>query len=251
MNYFSTPKMQLIVFLSLIALTSVLQEKNLILFVFILIAVLTVFISDIIFIKVRKIQPFFLSAAIVSGLIIGLLLSPHLPWYQMIFAGVLASLGKNFIRLNGRHIFNPAALALFLVALIFHTSISWWGPAAAFLVFLLGPGYVSIIRLQRYWIVISFFIIYILITALLQISHVGFDMRPVLLNTLFNPATIFFSLVMLPEPMTTPNNHVRQILFGTFVALVAMGTGFIPFISIPDPLITGLLIGNLVFFEFR
>lgn len=231
------------ILLILIAISAAVFEKRLLPFQMIGLAVLTAVSVDMALIRLRRIKPFLPSAAVVSGLIIGLLSAPTLPWYHTVAAAVMAMAGKNFLRFGRRHIFNPAALGLFIAGLLFNNPISWWGTSfqilspnpVSFLLFLilLSPGYVSMLRLRRYRILLGFFAVHTLLMG---------SLRP-----LFDPTSLFFGLVMLPEPMTTPNNHSRQLLFGAFVAAVAAAGGFIHSGVGLDPLITGLLVGNLVF----
>lgn len=241
--YLRIPKIQTIVLLILIASSAILFQKQFLSFWIIGLAVLTAAFADIALIKLRGLKPFFPSAAIVSGLIIGLLSAPTLPWYQLVLASAAAILSKNFLRSGKRHIFNPAALGLFSAALIFNNPISWWGASFQILsaktvsvllfLVLLSPGYVSMLRLRRERILLGFFAAHTLLTG---------NLRPLL-----DPTTLFFALVMLPEPMTSPALPLRQFLFGAAAAGGAYLTGFIPAGFIIDPLIAGLLIANLLF----
>lgn len=261
LNLLRISKMQMAIFLFLIAISAVLFERRLFPFQMIGLAVLIAVSTDMVLIRLRKVEPFLPSAAIVSGLIIGLLSGPTLPWYHTVIAAVVAMAGKNFLRYSNKHIFNPAASGLFIAGLLFMHSVSWWGVSfqtlhispvsLLFLLILLSPCYVSMIRMRRYKILISFFAVYVLFVGTLQLFQHTLNFKNLLLGTVFDPTTIFFSLVMLPEPMTTPNNHSRQLLFGAFVATVAALIGLIHFSFTPDPLITGLLVGNLLFFRFR
>lgn len=237
------PKIQMAILLILIAISAVLFGKQPSSLQTIGLAVLTAVSVDMALIRLRRIEPFPPNAAMVSGLIIGLLSAPTLPWYHTVAAAVMAMLGKNFLRYKNRHIFNPAAFGLFMAGLLFMHSVSWWGvsfqtpqinPVSVLLfLILLSPGYVSMIRLRRYKILVGFLAAQVLLTGSLQ--------------PLFDPTSLFFGLVILPEPMTSPNNHSRQLLFGVFVASVAAAGGFIHSGVGLDPLLTGLLVGNLVF----
>lgn len=221
--------------------------------------VLSAVAIDYLLTAVRHIPPFLFSAAMVSGLIIGLIFSRQLVWYEVLAAIALGVINKNFLRIGNRHIFNPAAFGVVTAGFIFHRSVSWWGAsfqtypltfvALAALLILLSPGYVSMIRLQRFRITASFFLVYMLAVGCTQLFRHAFDLYTILLNTLLNPATLFFSVVMLPEPMTTPNTHTRQFLFGASVALISTATGFVGSFFIPDPLLVGLLISNALFFS--
>lgn len=235
------PKRLMIVFLSLIAISAMIFKRDITYLAVIVLAIASTYISDSIFIRIRKIEPFPLYASLVTGLIIGLVTAPTLPIYFAPLAATIGMAGKNFIRANNRHIFNPAGLGVLSVSLIFGKEISWWGVtwqrlnfdviSILTLVILLGPAVVSVFIMRRYKIVFSFLIVYFL--TLLLIFHIGIR---------FDPTVLFFSIVMLPEPMTTPNYPVRQLFFGPFVAIGAL---------IGGSLIGGLLAGNLIFYSFN
>ena len=93
---FKTPKMQMVVTLSAIWLTSWFHAGEIkSLFLLVLSLVVTIG-SDLLFARLRGKPLLFPSAAIVSGIIIALLTSPNLPWYQILLPGVLAMWSKNF-----------------------------------------------------------------------------------------------------------------------------------------------------------
>jgi len=260
-TYLSTAKVQMSCFLFIIAITAFFKYHSLEAAKTLLVAVSTTVLFDLLLIKLRKITFFFPSASLVSGLIIGLLVSPKLPLYEVGLTSAIAMLGKNFLRINNRHIFNPASFGLFIVSFVFTHNVSWWGASfqiasanflSLFIFFiLLTPGYISMIRMKRYRITISFFITYILLFGIFQFSHHLFNMPSIIRTIILDPTTLFFSLVMLPEPMTSPNNHTRQLLFGFSVAFFAALSSFLSLLSLPDPFIFGLLINNFLFFKFR
>lgn len=249
-----TPKAQMAIALFLIFLSAYFEFRSVQSLISFVTIVFSTVISDFIFLRIRGIKLFFPSAAIVSGIIIALLTLPVLPFYIGISIGILAMFSKNFIRIENKHIFNPAGFGLLAGALIFSQTISWWavswqGKLLVTFGVLLLPGIISLIRLKRFQI-FSFLAFYALLNFLLL------KQQP-LTGTFIDATLIFFSLVMLPEPMTTPNNHFRQIIFGIFVAAAAF------LISSPlvvtrvniaaffDPLIFSLLLGNLIFFKFK
>jgi len=232
MTVFKTPKMQMAVYLMAIWLTSFLyigETRPLSLLILSLVVTIG---SDFLFARLRGKPFFFPSAAIVSGIIIALLVSPDSPWYQFFLIGLLAMGSKNFVRVGDRHIFNPAAFGLLLGGIILGQNTSWWGVSwqqlsiypLAFVV-LLMPFLVSALQMRRYFIQLAFLFV-------LAFSKVA----------LLDPGLLFFVAVMLPEPMTTPTRPTRQLIFGAGVALLSL----IPF---PDLLLVALLISNVLFFK--
>lgn len=247
----ATPKIQMAIALMAIFLTSLLHTGDTSLLFLLSLSIIATVAWDFSFLKLRGQSLYFPSAAIVSAIIIALLLPPNLPWYQTLLPGFIAMLSKNWLRHQNRPILNPAAFGLFISGLLFESVTSWWGVSfqtleinpvsVLFFLTILSPGYVSMIRLRRYKIIISFLTAHILLSGNLRLFP----------HSLFDPTTLFFGLVMLPEPMTTPNSHSRQFLFGAFVATIAALIGFMHSSFTPDPFITGLLVGNLLFFRFR
>lgn len=259
------PKIQLVLFLLLVYVSAFATNFSLQLIFHLGLVLGSVVIFDYLFLTFRKIKPFLLSAALVSGLIIALLTDPSLPFYQIILICVLAMFSKNFIRIGNNHIFNPAGFGLLLGGIIFSFTVSWWGvsyqrlfPASIIslilFMILISPGWVSVIRMKRFKIIIPFVLLYSLVLLLIT-GQFDFEL---LSNTLIDPTALFFALVMLPEPMTTPNKPLMQLVFGSFVALAAVivslplfNTQFLGFNLILDPLIWGLLLGNFMFFKFK
>lgn len=259
------PKIQFSLLLFLIYLSSFLINPSVQLVFHLLLVVGSVIFFDYLFLKMRKIQPFLLSAAVVTGLIVTLLSDPSISIYQTILICAFAMLSKNFVRIRNSHIFNPAGFGLFFGGIIFNFTVSWWGVSyqrlfpinlMSFILFLMlvAPGWISAIRMKRYNIIFPFILFYSLLLLIL-IRQFNFEF---LTNTLIDPTVLFFALVMLPEPMTTPNKIFKQLLFGVFVAITAVIVS-LPLFNIPffgfnlvsDPLIFALLLGNLIFFKFK
>lgn len=233
------PKVQMFLALFLIFLTGFVVHYRNYLFVetYILSVGFTV-LCDLIFLKARKIGPFPVYAALVTGSIIALIISPNIMWYQLFLVCALAMASKNFIRFDKRHVFNPAAFGVFFSHIFFGQIVSWWGVSwfnlSALVLILLLPVYVSGYKMRRWKIITSFLIIYYLFTM----SN----------GLIFDPTVLFFAIVMLPEPMTTPIRNNPQILFGVFVAIISR---FLNFQLLPDVFLPALLVGNLLFFRWK
>lgn len=256
-EFLRTPKIQLsICLLSIYAIALISNFSYQVLLLLAIVLASSIF-SDFLFLKIRKKKLFFPSAAIVTSIIIVLLLDPALPIYIGSIAAVSAMFSKNFLRL-GRHIFNPAAFGLLFISIIFYKTISWWAPGELFalsikfpflFLILLSPFLVSGLRMKKYFITLSFLIFYVLG------SIVFFRSANNILSLVFDPTIIFFSLVMITEPMTTPHSRKNQILFGLFIAFLAIFSSRIiyqiPMLKTLDPLIFALILGNLIFFKNR
>lgn len=212
---------------------------------------------DLIFMFTRKRAVFIPYAAIATALIIALLIDPRASWYQVALVSAVAMGTKNFLRVSGRHIFNPAGVGLFMGGIIFNRYVSWWGVSfqniaqfsfqniVLFFILLL-PVLVSGFRLRRFYSISVFIITHTIFSIIFPFtfSIASFFSR------LFDPTTIFFAIVMLPEPMTSPANPKKQVFFGLTVAILAQllssHAGLLP-----DLFISALLIANLGFLGYR
>ena len=263
------PKFQLGTLLSLIFLSAIIYTQSFTPIATLFIAVIATVAADLIFIKARKQNLFFPSAALVTAFIIALLTDPKLPWYDIALSGMAAMASKHFLRFSGRHVFNPAAFGLFTSSLLFNHNVSWWAVSfqqffifhlSSFIYFLIliSPILISAVRMRRFRIILAFLFIYTILTTLILSANQLVTTNYSLLTTILDPTILFFALVMRPEPMTSPNNHNRQFLFGISVALLTIvlslpivNSQFLIFNFPSDPLTFSLLIGNLLFFRFR
>lgn len=259
------PKVQLILTLVIIFLSTLLEQLFFANFVLVLTALFFTVCFDLLFTYIRRKKLFVPFAAIVSGLIIGMLVDSSASWYELTFIAIFAMGIKNFLRITNRHLVNPAASGLVLGSIFFHQHVAWWAVSfqnitqftlshgIAFLL-LLFPLFVSGYTLHRYVTSLSFLILYALGIPLIAAS---FSLQSIA-SMLVDPTVVFFAIVMLPEPMTSPVNKKRQLLYGLCVAVLTLFFSF-PTISnllqvkglLPDPLLMALLLGNLLFFKFR
>ncbi len=216
---------------------------------------------DIIFAYIRRRKFFLPYAGMVTGLIITLIIDPSAIWYQILIICAAAIGIKNFLRIGGRHILNPAASGLMVGWVLFRLNPSWWGPTTfsgsegvglniALYCLLALIALISCVRYKKYYAVITYLLGYILLSFFMN----GLSASS-LLKIIESPGTLFYALLMLPEPMTSPVKRERQAMYGGLIALISVmfvfaaskyGIG-----DLPDYSITALLIGNILFFKFR
>lgn len=265
-SFLQIPKVQLNLTLFLIYLTTIKQypvEQSLFLLFF---SLLSTIFFDLLYTWVRKKELFLPWAAITTGLIIALIINPNARWYQIIITCAIAMGIKNFVRFSGRHIFNPAASGLLVAGLLFHQYVAWWGVSfqnitttfslqtLVLYVVLLLPSSISGFSLRRYSTILTFII---LNTLFAHVFTFTFSLQS-FISRMLDPTVIFFSTVMLSEPMTSPVNPTRQILFGAAVACIALIFSYPPISRLlfndgllPDLFIPALLLGNILFFRHR
>jgi Na+-translocating ferredoxin:NAD+ oxidoreductase RnfD subunit len=258
------PRIQLILLLSLLFLITMFHLEIGTSIMLLIFSVGGAALFDCLFAKIKKQELRIPYSGIITGLILALIIDPTASWWQILVIAAAATGIKDFLRIGDRHIFNPAASGLMVGFLLFGLNPSWWGPTPygfgklhpadlAVAVSVAAFGYVSLWRYKRYFNVVSFLVVSIILQiVLLATSPVN------AIQALINPGSLFFALVMLPEPMTTPVKKLRQVLFGTFVAffnigaIYAMVNGLLPaFSNFPDTSLIALLLANLLFFKFR
>ena len=177
----------------------------------------------------RKLRP--PSSAVISGLIIALVLQPGVLWYVPVFAALAAIGSKYLLRIDGRHIFNPAAFGLMLSAIIFGVYFFWWGAPGTTLVILLGSAIT--LRYRRLHLILPFLSLQLLI---MTVYYGSLSVAALMVN-------YFFVFVMLIEPKTSPVKKRGRIIYGLSAAILISALVMLdaPF----DPWIGGLLAANL------
>ncbi len=164
---------------------------------------------------------------LITGLIIGLLLTPE-PLFAF-FAAAIAIASKYIIRIRKRNVFNPAAFALFILS-IFGITTAWWGVLHWIVVPL---GLLVAYKIRRLETSFSFLLVYFL--AIYAIKG-AFPLE--------DYTAYFFAFVMVLEPMTSPFTRKGKLIFGPAVAILGV---FLPlFVNVPVNLFLGsLLLMNL------
>ena len=172
-------------------------------------------------------------------------------------AAAIAIGSKFLIRIRGKHVFNPANLAL--VSLMLLSDQAWvssgqWGSAAIGAFTLACLGFLVLTRAKRAETTIAFLLIY---GAMLcgRALWLG-DPLAIPLHQLQNGALLIFAFFMISDPKTTPDAAVGRVLYAAIVAAVAFTIQFIYYepngpilaliISAPTvPLIDRLMRGRL------
>lgn len=209
-------------------------------------AVVAAMLVDAPILRWRKGKWVFPDGALLTGFFVGMILSPHEPWYV---AGITAAVGvasKYVVRVHKANVFNPAALALVATFYVFDTGQSWWGaltdvsPIA--LVLLIGTGVFVADRIKKMPSALAFLgCYYLLVTAT---AFIG-DPRHVaeLYRTPDLHAALFFAFFMVTDPPTSPPKGREQVIYGVITAVI--GYSVFEFIGAAYFLLAGLLVANV------
>lgn len=166
--------------------------------------------STILFFKNKKIS--ITDSSIISGLIIGYVLSSDNPWWIFILASLLAICSRHLIHFNKKHLFNPAAFGIFLTVIFFGASTQWKGTYLWYILLPFGLYFIS--KIQKLEVLIGY--------ALTALSLFGIQavMQKTPLFNMFGYLSYFYIFIMMIEPKTTPVKPPGKFIFGIGVAVL-------------------------------
>jgi len=168
----------------------------------------------------------------ITALILALIITPAASLFDANFfilafwASALAMASKYILAIGKKHIFNPAAIAVVITALILNQSASWWVGTVYMLPFTLIGGFLVARKIQRLdlvWSAVGTSLLVILGLSLFKGGNVFALGWTVLVST----PLIFFATIMLTEPLTTPGTKLTRIFYGMFAGVL-----FVPNIHI-------------------
>lgn len=143
-------------------------------------------------------------------------------------AALIAIGSKFLVRIRGKHVFNPANVAL--VSMMMLTDHAWvssgqWGSAAIGAFALACLGFLVLTRARRAETTIAFIAFY---GALVfgRALWLG-DPLTIPVHQLQNGALLIFAFFMISDPKTTPDTAPGRVLFAMFVATVAFVIQFV------------------------
>ncbi|MCX5657344.1 MAG: RnfABCDGE type electron transport complex subunit D [Candidatus Omnitrophica bacterium] len=207
---FKSVKTRLIFYLLFFAVFLAVKDKNFIFLFATLIAVISALTVEAIVLYLRTKVFQITESAIITGLIIGFVLSSNEAWWKIVFIAAIAVLSKYFIRFQKKHIFNPAAFGLFLTIVFLGVSTQWKG---TYLWYILLPfGFYFAQKAKKVEIIVG----YTLISLLLFGIQAGLHKVP--LWNIFGYFNYFYIFIMVIEPKTTPVRALGKYLFGACTA---------------------------------
>jgi Na+-translocating ferredoxin:NAD+ oxidoreductase RnfD subunit len=196
--------------------------------------------------RAREREWTFPDGALLSGLFVAMILSPHEPWYVGAVTSVVAIASKYLARVGKANVFNPAALALVATFYVFDTGQSWWGALAELppvaLVLLFATGIFITRRVNKSAAVVAFLGCYYLLFTIT--AFVG---NPARVSELYRApdlhAALFFAFFMVSDPPTSPPKPRDQIVFGAITAIASYAV--FELLGAAYFLLAGLLVANV------
>ena len=177
--------------------------------------------------KIARLDRFDPLSAVITSLSLTLLLRTD--WVVIAALAACIAIGSKFlIRVRGKHVFNPANVAI--VTLMVVSDHAWissgqWGSAAIGAFALACMGFIVLTRAKRAETTIGFLGFY----ALLLFGRAVWlgDPLQIPIHQLQNGALLIFAFFMISDPKTTPNTRAGRILFAVLVAVIAFVIQFV------------------------
>jgi ferredoxin-NADP reductase/Na+-translocating ferredoxin:NAD+ oxidoreductase RnfD subunit len=186
-----------------------------------------------------------MESSLITSLILFLILGPAssiISALVLVLAGAISSASKFILARDGKHIFNPAALAAAVLSLTGLGATTWWVGSTMMWPFTLLLGLAVVRKIRRF----PLFITFILVSTVVQYVLFVHAHQPVVIgmkHALLASPLIFLATIMLTEPATMPPRRNLQIVFAAIVAVLYITAWKVgPFIIYPE---VALLIGNI------
>ena len=210
---FRSIKVQINLFLAAFALYLYLKEPRLTLLAGFFWAILFAVLIEgaFLFHNTKKFQ--IAESALTSGLIIGYVLSAESSWWMFLCVAIFSVGLKRVLRFRGKNLLNPAALGIFLAALLLKGTTEWKGAYEWYI--LIPAGLYMVHKIKKMEIVWG----YLGMSLALFIPQALLQGAP--LSGIPGYFNLFFVFIMLIEPKTTPPTFWPKIAFGAGVALLA------------------------------
>jgi glycine betaine catabolism B len=191
-----------------------------------------------------------LSSTVITALLLLFIFTPSidvLPLVGLALAAFLAVVTKYLLAWRGRHIFNPAAAAAFIVGMpgLPFGFATWWVGTTPLVPIAAIAALTILFRTRRLWLGGAYLATVLVVWQIrgLMTGTAGLDSLTLPLLSL---PTVFFAGFMLSEPLTLPPRRWQQLAEAVLVGLISsIAFTFGPLYSSPQ---LALLIGNLLAF---
>ncbi len=205
-------KTQLIIFLCGFALYLSFRDKDAVFLLTTFIAVISAIGAESAFLFLRNKKITVTGSSIISGLIVGYVLSSGNPWWIFLLASLLAICSKHLLHIQKKHLFNPAAFGIFMTVIFFGASTQWKGTYMWYILMLFGFYFVY--KINKLEVIIGYGL------AFLALFGIQAIMQKIPLLNIFGYLSYFYIFIMLIEPKTTPIKPLGKLIFGTGVAVL-------------------------------
>jgi Na+-transporting NADH:ubiquinone oxidoreductase subunit NqrB len=138
-------------------------------------------------------------------------------------AAFISIASKFLLRIKGKHIFNPSALAI--VSTILLTGKAWfspgqWGSSTVILFGVCCLGVIVTTRVQKLDTSLAFLITFAALLFTRQVIYLGWPMD-FFIQSISTGSLLLFSFFMITDPKTTPDHFTARVLWSVLVAVVS------------------------------
>ncbi|MGB4957477.1 MAG: FAD-binding oxidoreductase [Candidatus Saccharimonas sp.] len=181
-----------------------------------------------------------ISSAYITALILILLCTPTLDGITLLEYALIATIAqasKFVLAYKGRHIFNPAAIGIFIAGLLEVGYATWWIGSPTFVWAVAIAGFLVLYKTRELSLGATYVATSLVVLAIVGVSP---------LTALLSWPVLFFAGFMLSEPLTLPPKRWQRLMLAVVVALAAsVPYSLGPLHSSP---ILALVIGNILAF---
>jgi enediyne biosynthesis protein E5 len=181
-------------------------------------AILGALLTQIVCARLSGSQRIDLRSPLITGLSLSLLLRANAPWLPAL-AGVAAIASKFVLRIDGRHIFNPAGFAIVLLLALSNgvwISPGQWGASLWLAALLMFLAMVVLQAAQRADIALFFLGAHAAL-LLARALWLG-DPLVIPLHQMQSGSLLIFAFFMISDPKTTPDSRAGRLFFALAVA---------------------------------
>jgi Na+-transporting NADH:ubiquinone oxidoreductase subunit NqrB len=181
----------------------------------------TCLLTQVFWIKVRRVPWHSIKSALVSSLGLCLLLKTNLLTTTVI-AGLLTISSKFILQFDRKHIFNPVNFGI--VATVMLTGDAWvspgqWGSSFTTLFFVTAAGLMVLLRCGRIDVSVAFLLSYFGLEFVRNVLWLGWPIDH-FTHMVTNGALLLFTFFMITDPVTTPSHDRARIAWAVIVGLI-------------------------------
>ncbi|MDQ3110073.1 MAG: RnfABCDGE type electron transport complex subunit D [Bacteroidota bacterium] len=159
-----------------------------------------------------------LKSALITAFSLCLMLAANSTW-TFILAAVLGISSKFFIKINGKHIFNPANFGIMITLMI--TGDAWispgqWGSNALLLMLVGCTGLVVLLKVKRLDTAFAFLIAFLGLSFIRNILYLGWPLD-FFWHQFSTGSLLLFTFFMITDPMSTPSSRPARIIWALLV----------------------------------
>jgi len=173
------------------------------------------------FLRILNIKEVGYLSAIITCTGLSLLVRSNTLWVHPALA-IIVNSSKFIIRIDGKHLFNPAMLGVILGLNIFPStwiSPNQWGYEFHIITWIIFFG--MIVSGKSGNLIISFSFLFFFVGLLtIRITYYGYRWE-VLYHQLTNGSLLLFTFFMITDPKTIPNHPLSKILYALVVSIIA------------------------------